>query len=132
MRDVDGPTFVGALEEALAPRLRITGETGALQQFADFFGGRTLAKGSALLMLWAPEGRMEVATVGDRARSGAAWASPDAAELTIPSAGLCRALFEVYLGESSVVPTARAAWAKGARALLATEEVKRDTRKGGS
>lgn len=36
---------------------------------------------------------------------------------------LGRALFEVYLGSNSVVPQARSAWAQGARALLATEQV---------
>ena len=53
-------------------------------------------------------------------------------ELRIESPMLCRALFETYLGSESVVPEARAAWAAGARSLLASEQVRRDTRKSGS
>ena len=52
--------------------------------------------------------------------------SPD---LTIASPGLCRALFEVYLGASSVVPDARASWVAGAKALLDSDNVKRETRR---
>lgn len=54
------------------------------------------------------------------------------ADLSIPSPSLCRALFEVYLGASSVIPEARKEWAKGAKALLESDKVWRDTRKGGS
>lgn len=50
----------------------------------------------------------------------------------IESPALSRALFEVYLGESSILPDAKKEWATGARALLDSEKVKRDTRKGGS
>ena len=53
-------------------------------------------------------------------------------ELRIDSASLCRALFEVYLGDSSVVPDAKSAWAQGAKALLATDQSKRGTDKGGA
>lgn len=44
---------------------------------------------------------------------------------------LCRALFEVFLGNESVVPDARKVWAAGARSLLDSENVKRATRKSG-
>ena len=56
-------------------------------------------------------------------------AEPD---LRIDSPGMCRALFEVYLGGSTVVPEAKVTWAKGARQLLDSEEVRRASRKGGS
>jgi hypothetical protein len=48
------------------------------------------------------------------------------------SIGLCRGLFEIFLGSASVVPEARKAWAAGARSLLESEEVNRASRKGGS
>lgn len=38
----------------------------------------------------------------------------------------------MYLGENSVVPDAKKEWAKGAKALLESDQIKRDTRKGGS
>ena len=45
---------------------------------------------------------------------------------------LCRALFEVFLGADSIVPDARSAWAAGARTLLSSDQVRRDTRKSGA
>ena len=53
-------------------------------------------------------------------------------DLRIESPGLCRALFEVYLGSNSVVPDAISVWAEGTRNLLESEEVRRSTRRGGS
>ena len=50
-------------------------------------------------------------------------------DLSIASPSLCRALFEVYLGSASVVPDVRTEWAAGARALLDSDKVRRDTRK---
>ena len=131
VRDVDGATFVGALEEALAPRLRLSGDTASLDKFKAFLSDRKLAKGAVLALLWWPEGVLDVALMDSADRAIPSFASPDAPSISIESPGLCRALFEVYLGEAAVSPDARAAWARGARALLATESVKRDTRKGG-
>jgi len=56
-------------------------------------------------------------------------AEPD---IRIESPGLCRALFEVYLGSNSVVPDAIGVWAEGTKKLLESEEVRRATRRGGS
>jgi len=50
-----------ALEEALAPRLRLAGEGAALQRFGEFFQGRELEKGTEVVMLWRPEGAVELA-----------------------------------------------------------------------
>ncbi|KAK9826897.1 hypothetical protein WJX81_006395 [Elliptochloris bilobata] len=123
VRKVDGKTFYEALEEALAPRLRLAGEGAALQRFGDFFQGRTLEKGTEVVMLWRTEGPVELAL---RPEGG-----PDLLQLTpdlrIEAVSLGRALFEVYLGSNSVVPEARSIWAQGARALLATEQVRRST-----
>ena len=49
-----------AFEDALAPRLRMTGETGALEQFGSFMKSRNLDKGTNVLMLWTPSGVLEV------------------------------------------------------------------------
>ncbi len=50
-------------------------------------------------------------------------------ELRIRSAALCRALFEIFLGEAPAVPEARDAWVKGTKSLLESDTVKRATRK---
>ena len=135
VREVDGATFFSALEEAMAPRLRFAGEgaAAALGEFGDFFRARgKLAKGTSLALLQRVDGGLDVALCAERSRAAAAFASPDSPALRLDAPGFGRALFDVFLGDSSVVPEARKAWAQGARALLATEQVKRDTRKGGS
>ena len=53
-------------------------------------------------------------------------------DLRIESSGMCRAMFEVYLGSNTVVPDAIAVWAEGTKKLLESEEVRRATRRGGS
>jgi len=127
VRDVEGATFYEALEAAMGPRVRLAGEGGALDAFSAFFGGRKLTKGTAILMLSRPDGRVEVATAPDAAAAVPAFAAGPPA-LAVDAPGLGRALFETYLGDASVVPAGRGVWAGGARALLESEEVKRDTR----
>jgi hypothetical protein len=53
-----------------------------------------------------------------------------APDLQIESVQLCRGLFEVFLGSDSVVPDARAQFAEGAKKLLESERVQKDTRPG--
>lgn len=52
------------------------------------------------------------------------------ADLTLKSIPLSRGLFEVFLGVDSVVPEAKKQWAQGARNLLETDRVQKDTRGG--
>lgn len=44
---------------------------------------------------------------------------------------MCRGLFEIFMGENSSVPEARASWVKGAKSLLDSDNVKRSSRKTG-
>lgn len=53
-------------------------------------------------------------------------------ECLIASPNLARAFFELFLGERDLVPGARTAWAAGAKELLDSEQVKRETRKAGA
>ena len=48
-----------------------------------------------------------MAVCADRTRAAAAFASPDAPALRIDAPGFGRSLFEVFLGDSTVVPEAR-------------------------
>lgn len=129
VRKVEGPQFTEALEEALVPRLRLTGDTGSLEIFKAFFADKTLEKGTSVTMLYRADGGLDL-LLGSGALPGDL--SATAPSLSIPSPGLTRALFENYLGASSVVPEARAAWVAGAKKLLESERVRRETRKGGS
>ena len=49
-----------AIEEALTPRLSVTGEIGTLNKFKQFFDGKSLEKGTNILLLWKTEGVLEV------------------------------------------------------------------------
>lgn len=54
-----------ALEEALAPRLSISGEMAVLEDFKAMFLGRTMAEGSTVALLWSPqEDSVDVALLG--------------------------------------------------------------------
>jgi hypothetical protein len=47
---------VQALEEALTPRLKLSGDMGSLEKFGEYFQGKNLAKGTDVVLLWrAPE-----------------------------------------------------------------------------
>ncbi|KAK9865812.1 hypothetical protein WJX84_006743 [Apatococcus fuscideae] len=127
VRNVDGETFFGALQEALEPRLRLSGDMKPLEEMKAFFAGQNFQKGMNILLLARPEGILEFVT--GQAGTSFAQARPS---LRIESATLCRALLEVYLGGAAVIPDAREAWAKGARALMESEEDRRSDRKGGS
>ena len=52
--------WLQAIEEALAPRLQLSGETAKLNKFKQFFEGKTLEKGSDVVLLWNPSGRLDV------------------------------------------------------------------------
>ena len=102
-------------------------ELSTLDEFKAFFEGRQLSNGTAITLLYRPEAVLDVVV---RPQQGSvASAAPD---LSISSPSLCRALFEVFLGSGTVVPAARGEWAKGARALLESDKVRRDSRKGGT
>lgn len=126
VRKIDGETFFGAIEEALTPRLSVTGEMATLGKFKKFFEGKSLEKGTNILLLWRTQGVLDVLSTASQ--QDFSTAKPD---LQIESPGLCRALFEVYLGQNTVVPEAKASWVAGAKALLDSEEVRRNTRRAG-
>ncbi|KAL4424246.1 hypothetical protein ABPG75_001547 [Micractinium tetrahymenae] len=127
LRDVEGAQFVEALEEALAPRMRLMGDGASLEQFNKFFLDKKLTKDTNVILMYRTDGTLDVAVRPGRAD----WANM-VADLSIASAGLCRSLFEIYLGSASVVPDARKEWASGARKLLDSDDIRRQTRKGGS
>lgn len=128
VRKIEGEQFFGAIEEALTPRLSVTGEIGTLNKFKQFFEGKSLEKGSDILLLWKKEGVLEVVA---KPHPSSGDYSQVQADLKIDSPGLCRALFEVYTGSNTVVPEAKKAWAEGARQLLDSEEIRRSTRRAG-
>jgi hypothetical protein len=81
-----------------------------------------------VMCLWTKAGDLEVVLL-DAAAAAAADLQRIAPKNRLRSEGFCRALFELFLGENSVVKDARPVWAAGARELLESERVKRDSRK---
>ncbi|KAI8471992.1 MAG: chalcone isomerase [Monoraphidium minutum] len=130
LRDITGQQFAEAINEALAPRAKITGDTAPLQQFVSFFASKQLPKDTQVVFVWPLKGgeagelQAEILAPGD-----AKDLVTTAPELRVPSPGLARALFELYLGDASITPEARPAWAAGARELADCDAVKRDARK---
>lgn len=85
-RDVGGDQMAEAFNDALAPR--VGSDTAALTRFRAFFSDR-LSKGTELLFSWRPGNVLGVA-IGGREVG------------TVESEALCRALFDVYLGEKPI------------------------------
>ncbi|KAI5063538.1 hypothetical protein GOP47_0022085 [Adiantum capillus-veneris] len=115
VRDVDGATFWGALDEAVAPRLKAAnaGAAGqeALDAFGEVFRGRSLKQGTSIFLTWVQPSRLQVAVSSDSM-------VPESVEASIVSADLVSSLFDVYLGENPVSPSTKAAVASGVRASL--------------
>lgn len=130
LRDITGQQFADAIEEALGPRVKITGESAALQQFISFFTTQQLPKDTQVVFVWPLKASGEAELQGEVVRPGD---NRDlvatAPELRISSPGISRALFELYIGDASLVPEGRAAFVAGAKELLDSENVKRETRK---
>eukprot|EP01023_Acetabularia_acetabulum_P067578 TRINITY_DN9350_c1_g1_i1.p2 TRINITY_DN9350_c1_g1~~TRINITY_DN9350_c1_g1_i1.p2 ORF type:complete len:282 (+),score=53.59 TRINITY_DN9350_c1_g1_i1:250-1095(+) len=134
VRSVDGQAIFGALDEALRPRLQVTGELGKLQELQQIFEGSQFEDGDEVLLMWLLDGTLNVhinkaSSKTNRHPDEFSKISP---QHTIQPSGMTRALFEVYLGQNGVIPQARAAWAQGARVLLETDTVRRNTYKSGS
>jgi hypothetical protein len=129
VRKVESEQFVGAIAEALEPRLRLSGEMSTLEKFKAFFQAKhSLEKGTTVTMLWRPEGVLELLLRDSDEGVDYARTQPDE---RIKSPSLCRALFEIYLGGSPVIPEAIGTWAAGTKKLLESENEKRNTRRNG-
>ncbi|GIL70578.1 hypothetical protein Vretimale_3698 [Volvox reticuliferus] len=127
VRDVTGEQFTEAINKSLLPRMQLAGDTASLDQFNAYFNSKNLANNSEVLLLWSVAGDLEVlVTPPTTFPHEYGEAKP---ELRINSPALGRGLFEIFLGSSPVVPDARTEWAKGAKALLESENVKRASRK---
>lgn len=128
VRNIDGQQFVEALEESLRPRMALSGDLGSLQKLQEFFMSKKLTKGSVVVLVYRVDGTLDV-VVREARGAGFDTVVPD---LCIDSAGLSRALFETYLGSQSIVPDGRATWAEGAKKLIESDKIRRQTRPGGS
>lgn len=109
-----------------------TGDMASLEKFTGFFEGVKLSKGTQVICLWTKTGELQVVILDAAAAAASADLEKVAPNNRLQSEGFSRALFELFLGQDSVVADARPVWAAGAKELLESEIVKRDTRKAGS
>ena len=112
-RDVAGEAIGNAFDDALKPRvtsapkeLDRTDRSAALQRFRSYFNLRELARGTEFIFSCSPGGRLNT-TVNTLSK-------PE-----IQSAALCRALFDVYLGDKPVSTEGRQGLITGFPDLLA-------------
>ncbi|KAL9236496.1 hypothetical protein vseg_011160 [Gypsophila vaccaria] len=113
VRDVDGKTFWDALDEAVSPRVASPTpvDEAALSTFRSIFQGRSLKKGTIILLTWLEPSKMLVSVSTDGV--------PPKVDATIDSMNVTRALFDVFSGESPVSPTLKTSVASGlANSLL--------------
>ncbi|XXG90531.1 hypothetical protein AAC387_Pa12g2273 [Persea americana] len=112
VRDVDGKTFWGALDDAISPRIKspIPVDESALSTFRITFQGRPLKQGTVILLTWVEPSKMLVSISSD--------GSPSAVDATIESTNVASALFDVFLGDAPVSPPLKASVAKGLAILL--------------
>ena len=108
-RSVTSAQFLAALNEELATR---TSDKATLQAFGEFFRGKALDTGATVLLSLQPASGLDVSLVAPPAA-----APPTTPDASFASPAFAQALFDVYLGQRSIVSDAKAAWAAGARKL---------------
>jgi hypothetical protein len=105
------------------------GELDKLATLNGFFEGRKLPTGTQVIFFWTSAGDLELEIVEPGASVNLETIAP---KNRIPASGLSRAFFEMFLGSAPTVPEAIPLWVAGAKELLDSENVKRDSRKAGS
>lgn len=60
VRDVEGKQFVEALDEALRPRMSLSGDTKSLQTLQNFFSGKKLTKGTVVKLVYKVDSSLDI------------------------------------------------------------------------
>ncbi|KAM7498556.1 hypothetical protein LguiA_022970 [Lonicera macranthoides] len=112
VRDIDGKTFWGALDDALSPRIKSPTlvDESALSTFRGIFQGRSLKKGTLIFLTWLVPTKMLVSVSFD--------GIPSCVDATIESKNVAMALFDVFFGSEPVSPSLKASVANGLATAL--------------
>lgn len=109
-RDIEGAQFWGALDEALAPRLKAAGAGAAgeqaLNSFGDVFKNRPLKEKTVISLTWTQPSTLHISITPEGR-------SPSAPDASIDSLDLVSSLYDVYLGKDPVSPSAKASVVRG-------------------
>lgn len=116
VRDVEGKTFAHNIKGTLSAAVAASGAEDALEELLSLFRSRKLPKNSEAVLLWSAESD-DLQVVIKEPSSGGADYSSAAAVKSIQSRALAHALFDSYLGPSTVLPQAKAVWVASAKRL---------------
>ncbi|WPT11301.1 Fatty-acid-binding protein 3 [Picochlorum sp. SENEW3] len=128
VRNIQGKQFIDAIDDSLRPRLALSGDLGSLEKLQNFFVNLSLSKGTVIKMAFSQDSKVDICVRESRPPTF----ENEIPDLCIESPSLSRALLELYLGSESIIPKAKKEWADGAKSLLESEKIRRDTRPGGS
>ena len=104
-RSVDGDTMRDAFDDALKPRTKKYGGSDKLGAFRGYFTMDDLDEGVELLFTW-KRGGVLVTSIGGKKKG------------EIKSEGLCKAFFDIYVGDKPVSSAARNSFYGGLAKLL--------------
>ncbi|KAM7260591.1 hypothetical protein ACFE04_011264 [Oxalis oulophora] len=107
VRDIDGKTFWDALDEAISPRIKAQTpvDESALSTFRGIFEGRSLKKGTIIILTWPDSSKMLVSVSSN--------GLPSNVDATIESINVSSALFDVFVGDSPVSPSLKSSVSNG-------------------
>ncbi|XP_044446880.1 fatty-acid-binding protein 3, chloroplastic, partial [Triticum aestivum] len=113
VRDVDGKTFVNALDGIIARWIqkRTDEEESSLSAFRNSFLGRNLKQGTTIYLTWLEPSRMLV-SVSTKDQG------PCQVDAEVKSATVSYALYDGFFGSSPVSPTLRSSTAQLLEAIL--------------
>ncbi|TVU32289.1 hypothetical protein EJB05_24013, partial [Eragrostis curvula] len=112
VRDVDGKTFVNALNDVIARQIKkpTAEEESALSTFQSTFLGRNLKQGTSINLTWLEPSRMLISISENQ--------DPVQVGAEIKSATVNYALYDGFFGDSPVSPSLRSSTAQLLEALL--------------
>uniref|UniRef100_A0A0E0IIE3 Chalcone-flavonone isomerase family protein n=2 Tax=Oryza nivara TaxID=4536 RepID=A0A0E0IIE3_ORYNI len=112
IRDVDGKTFVKALDDIIARQIKKPSaeEEQGLSTFQKTFLGRSLKQGITVYLTWLEPSRLLISISGNQ--------DPCQVDAEITSATVNYALYDGFFGSSPVSPTLRSSTAQLLEAIL--------------
>ncbi|KAK3152881.1 hypothetical protein QOZ80_2BG0164840 [Eleusine coracana subsp. coracana] len=112
VRDVDGKTFVNALNDVIARQIKnpTAEEESALSTFQSTFLGRNLKQGTSIYLTWVESANMLISISENQ--------DPCQVDAEIKSATVNYALYDGFFGNSPVSPSLKSSTAQLLEALL--------------
>ncbi|CAL5225572.1 g8414 [Coccomyxa viridis] len=114
LRTASVSQFDNEISKDLRPRLERTGDQDLLQTFLGYFSGKSFQVGTSLLALWEEDGTL----TGGLFPPGFTDFADATISISLRSENFCKALFDMYIGQDSIVPDGREQYVQGTLELL--------------